>query len=68
MVSAMIEAWKRKPVVQDFAHLRDDVTTLGGWWRNRVSRVLLNFFLTNLGTMLGVYIGGWAMIKTLLGS
>jgi pheromone shutdown-related protein TraB len=68
MVSAMIEVWKRKPVVQDFAHLRDDVTTLGGWWRNRVSRVLLNFFLTNLGTMLGVYIGGWAMIKTLLGS
>jgi len=65
MVSATIEAWRRKPTVQDFHSLRDDVTSLVGWWRNRVSRTLLNFFLTNLGTAIGFYIAGWTMYKTL---
>src|SRR5690606_11207946 len=64
-VSALIEAWQRKPTVADFGRLRDDVTSLGGWWRNRVSRVLLNFFFTSFGTAIGVYVAGWSMIKTL---
>jgi pheromone shutdown protein TraB len=66
-VSALIELWKRRPTVQDFHQLRDDVTHLRGWWRNRVSRVLLNFFLTSFGTAIGVYIAGWGMIQTLFG-
>lgn len=68
MVSALIEAWIRKPTVADFGHLHRDVTTTAGWWRNRVSRTLLNFFLTNLGTALGFYSAGWLMFKTLSAS
>ena len=34
--------------------------TMRGWWRNRVARVLLNFFLTSLGTAIGVWTGGAA--------
>jgi pheromone shutdown-related protein TraB len=64
-VSALIETWKRKPTVADFHRLRDDVGHITGWWKNRVSRVLLNFFLTSFGTAIGVYVAGWAMIKTL---
>lgn len=64
-VSALIELWLRKPTVADFHALRDDVGSMGGWWRNRVSRVLLNFFLTSMGTAIGVYIAGWQMIKAL---
>ncbi|MBS0194055.1 MAG: TraB/GumN family protein [Proteobacteria bacterium] len=52
-VSALVEAWIRKPTYQDFLHLRDDVATLRGWYRNRVSRTFLNFFLTCLGTIAG---------------
>ncbi len=63
MASAWVEASLRRPKVADFAKLRDDVGTLGGWWRNRVSRVFVNFFLTNLGTVVGVYLAGWNMIK-----
>ncbi|MBK9492957.1 MAG: TraB family protein [Alphaproteobacteria bacterium ADurb.BinA280] len=64
-VSALIELWVRKPTVADFHLLRDDVGSVAGWWRNRVSRVLLNFFLTSMGTAIGVYVAGWQMIKAL---
>jgi len=53
MVSALVEAWVRKPTYQDFMSLRDDVTTLKGWYRNRVSRTFLNFLLTCFGTIAG---------------
>lgn len=64
-VSALIEATVRRPTVADFALLRDDVTSLRGWWRNRVARVLVNFFLTSFGTAIGVYLAGWKMIERL---
>ncbi len=64
-VSALVEATVRKPRVSDFSALRDDVASPRGWWRNRVARVLLNFFLTSFGTAIGVYIAGWKMIQAL---
>lgn len=66
MVSAAVEAWLRKPTYRDFLYLRDDTTHWTGWWRNRVARVLVNFFLTNLGTALGVWLGGAAILGALL--
>lgn len=65
-LSALVEAWVRKPTYADFMALRDDVQTVKGWWRNRVARTLLNFFLTSLGTAIGVWTGGLSMIRTLL--
>jgi pheromone shutdown-related protein TraB len=66
-VSALIEAWVRKPTYADFLALRDDVQTVRGWWRNRVARVLVNFFLTSLGTAIGVWTGGARMLAKLAG-
>ena len=66
-VSARVEAWVRKPTYADFMALRDDVQSVRGWWRNRVARVLLNFFLTSLGTAIGVWLGGARMLGRLLG-
>ncbi len=66
-VSALVEAWVRKPTYADFMALRDDVQSLRGWYRNRVARVLLNFFLTSLGTAIGVWTGGARMLGKLLG-
>ena len=66
-ISALVEAWVRKPTYADFMALRDDVQTVRGWWRNRVARVLLNFFLTSLGTAVGVWLGGARMLGRLLG-
>jgi len=57
-VAAAVELYMRKPQVGDFATLRSDVSQLKGWWHNRVSRVLLVFLLTTLGSAMGTYIGG----------
>ena len=64
-VSAVVEAWIRKPTYADFLRLRDDTATLKGWWRNRVARVLVNFFLTSLGTAIGVWTAGIYIIGKL---
>jgi pheromone shutdown-related protein TraB len=66
-LSALTEAWLRKPTYADFLALRDDVQHWRGWWRNRVARVLLNFFLTSLGTAIGVWTGGLRMLGKLIG-
>jgi pheromone shutdown-related protein TraB len=65
MVSALVEAWVRRPTVADFGRLRDDATTPRGWWRNRVARVFLNFFLTSAGTAIGVWVAGLSMVERL---
>jgi pheromone shutdown-related protein TraB len=58
MLSALIEAHFRKPAYGDFLALRDDAQTVRGWYRNRVSRVVLNFMLTNLGSGIGFWLAG----------
>jgi pheromone shutdown-related protein TraB len=65
-VSALVELTVRRPTVADFSRLRDDVGSLRGWWRNRVARVLINFFLTSFGTAIGVYLAGWRMLERLI--
>lgn len=65
MVTASVEAWKRRPSVADFEQLRDDVTTWSGWRHNRVARTLLVFFLSNLGSSIGTWVAGGTMLKAL---
>ena len=67
MFSALAEVHLRKPASPDFLALRDDAQTLAGWYRNRVCRVVLVFLLTNLGSMLGVWISGAAIVRKLMG-
>lgn len=67
-VTAAVELYLRKPQVSDFATLRKDVTEWKGWWQNRVSRVLLVFLLTTLGSAMGTYIGGARIFGRLFGA
>jgi pheromone shutdown protein TraB len=64
-VSAATELWLHRPRVADFDTLRDDVIHWTGWWKNRVSRTLLVFLLTNFGTMAGEYLAGFHIVKSL---
>ncbi len=66
-VAAAIELWFRKPTVGDFGTLRKDVTDFRGWWRNRVARTLLVFFLATLGSALGTYLAGFRIFGRLFG-
>jgi len=58
LFSGLVEAYIRKPAYSDFLSLRDDAGTVRGWYRNRVSRTLLSFLLTNIGSSIGVWVAG----------
>ena len=65
MVTAAIETVFRKPKVEDFSHLRSDSTRIGGWWSNRVTRVLLVFIFCTLGSAAGTYLAGYKIVERL---
>ncbi|HEB95237.1 MAG TPA: TraB/GumN family protein [Sedimenticola thiotaurini] len=67
MVTAAVEIWLRRPRVGDFSRLRHDTTTLRGWWRNRVSRTLLVFLFSTLGSAAGTYLAGFRIFDRLTG-
>lgn len=67
MVTAAAELWLRKPRVGDFSTLKSDVTSLRGWWRNRVSRTLLVFLFSTLGSAIGTYVAGFRIFGQLFG-
>ena len=56
MITGLLEAYFRKPRVEDFEHLSEDITSLKGFFRNRVTHVLLVFFFSNIGGMIGNFI------------
>jgi pheromone shutdown-related protein TraB len=68
MVAGATELALRRPSVGDFASLRDDVTTVRGWWRNRVSHVLAVFILASLGSAVGTYVAGFRIVGRLVGA
>lgn len=67
MATAAVEIFLRKPSVGDFSALRHDTSSLRGWWRNRVSRILLVFILSTLGSAVGTYLAGFRIFDRLAG-
>jgi pheromone shutdown-related protein TraB len=60
--AGIVEAMIRKPRVEDFENL-GNITTLGDFFRNRVTKILLIVALANLGSSLGTFIGGAKVIQ-----
>jgi pheromone shutdown-related protein TraB len=56
LFTGVVEAFLRKPRVSDFERLQQDVTSLKGFYTNRVTRILLVFFLSSIGGMIGNFI------------
>ncbi len=56
LFSGVTEAWLRKPRVEDFQTLADDATSLRGFYRNKVTHILLVFFLSSLGGAIGNFV------------
>jgi len=65
MVTGLVESWLRKPRVADLENLRFDITTLKGWFRNPATRILLVFFLSNLGSAIGTWVAGFRIFGEL---
>ena len=66
-VTAFIQVMARPPVVKEFERVADDMSSFTGWWKNRLLRVFLVFMLTSFGSAIGTYVGGYEIIKTLVG-
>jgi pheromone shutdown protein TraB len=56
MFSGVIQVILKKPRVSDAQTLIDDVGSLKGFYRNRITHSLLVFFLTQLGGVAGTFI------------
>ncbi len=56
MVVGFVEALLRKPTVADFETLPDDFQSAKGWWRNKVTRTLLVFIFSGLGSAVGTWV------------
>lgn len=68
MVTAAVETLLRRPKVADFSRLRKDTTSLKGWWNNQVTRILLIFILSSVGSAIGTYLAGFQIFSKLTGS
>lgn len=66
-VSGLVEAFSRKPKVKDLESLPEDILSVRGFWRNKVTRILLVVVFTNLGSSLGTFIAFPVILKVLLG-
>ncbi len=67
MVTGVVEAWLRKPTVEDAERIPDDVQSLMGLYRNPFTRVLVVVVGSTLGTAIGSWIGVTWVVR-LLGS
>lgn len=54
-VTGLVQACLAAPTVQDLETVGDDLATLRGWWGNRLTRVLLVFLFSNLGSTAGTF-------------
>ncbi len=62
MVVGLVEAWLRRPTVEDCEKLGREVTTWAGMRKNPFSRILIVAIAANLGSALGAYVGfGWVL-------
>ena len=66
-VSGLVEAFSRKPKVKDLETLSDDILSVRGFWRNKVTRILLVVVFTNLGSSIGTFVAFPVILKTLIG-
>jgi len=65
MVTGVVESWLRKPKVSDLERLRDDATSLKGWFKNPATRILLVFFFSNVGSAIGTWVAGFRIFDAL---
>jgi pheromone shutdown-related protein TraB len=62
-VSGLVEALIGKPKVRDFENLSEDLSSLKGFWKNKITRILLVVVFTNLGSSFGTFVAIPFMIK-----
>ncbi len=67
MFTGLSEVFFRKPRVSDLEGLSHDITSVKGFYRNRVTRTLLVFLFSSLGASIAVYLNLPLLTQTLFG-
>ncbi len=55
-VSGLVETLIGRPKVRDFENLPDDILSAKGFWKNKITRILLVVVFTNMGSALGTFV------------
>jgi len=66
ILSGLMQAVVRKPRVSDAENISADAASLKGIYRNRITRVLLVFFLSSLGSSIATFVSGAGVINSLI--
>ncbi|MFD2706222.1 TraB/GumN family protein [Salibacterium lacus] len=61
--AGLMQAYIRRPNVEDFERLSEDVHSAKGFWSNKVTRILLIVVLANVGSTIGTMIGGADVLR-----
>ncbi len=64
-VTAFVQAVVRPPVVKEIQEASKDITSVKGWWQNKLLRVFLAFLLPGVGSMVGTWLGGYKIFSSL---
>jgi len=67
ILSGIVQAVLKKPRVSDVQRLIDDAASLKGIYKNRITRALLVFFLSSLGSSIGTFVSIPAIVSRLSG-
>lgn len=62
-VAGLVEVFLVKPKVKDFEGLPEDISSLRGFWKNKITRILMVVIFTNLGSSLGTFVAIPLMVK-----
>lgn len=62
-ISGIVQALVKKPTVADMENLQADASSVKGFYKNRILRVLMVFFLSSIGSSIGTFIGGASFIS-----
>ncbi len=62
-VAGLVEVFLGKPKVKDFERLSEDISSLKGFWKNKITRILLVVAFTNIGSSLGTFVAIPLMVR-----
>jgi pheromone shutdown protein TraB len=64
-VAGLVEVFLGKPKVIDFENLTEDVSSVKGFWKNKITRILLVVVFTNMGSSFGTFVAIPLMLRVL---
>ena len=66
LFAASVEAFVRKPKVKDFEDIAEDTSSFKGFFKNKVTKILLIFIMANLFSAIGTFVSGIGIFSSFI--